>query len=207
MSKKVYITIIVLLSILAICLICARATQTEPNTAVDEPIKDNTQHEKATFLANAINEARVIKIEHVYTPVPYDGETIITPDMIQELPDYERCLSIMAQMLWGEIRGGSDDAVAAVCWCVCNRATERTPAAVITQIQAPGQFHGYKSDYPVDDRLYKIAENVLMQWMMEPYTTVGINRILPEDYIYFGGDGQYNTFRNKYEGGEKITVK
>lgn len=172
-----------------------------------EPTEPTVKEPEPVVIREIVYVPEIQQIEYLYTPVDFDGERMITPDILEELPDFERCVSTMAQMLWGEIRGGSDDAVAAVCWCVCNRAAQRTPAEVIVATLAPGQFHGYDPEHPIDERLYHIAENVLIQWLMEPYTTVGINRILPEDYKWFRGDGQYNTFRNSFIGGTEITVR
>lgn len=199
--ENIFIIIFILVFCLAVGVIYVRATAVNVDTEAEiEPTEPGPM---------VVIKTVYVPKEIVYTPINIPDEPIITPDVIAELPDFERCCAIMAQMLWGEIGAGSDDAVAAVAWCVCNRAAddERTPEAVIEQIVKKGQFYGYDENHPIDARLYKIGESVLIQWMMEPYTTVGINRILPEDYKWFGGDGRYNTFRNSFVGGEKITVK
>lgn len=215
-QKITMVAVIIALCAVIISLIYMRANAVCaadcPHDAVETEPAENLQQEEQSGLEPVVIREIVYvpeiqQIEYLYTPVDFDGERMITPDTLEELPDFERCVAIMAQMLWGEIRGGSDDAVAAVCWCVCNRAAQRTPAEVIVATLAPGQFHGYDPEHPIDERLYGIAENVLIQWMMEPYTTIGINRILPEDYKWFRGDGQYNTFRNSFIGGTEITVR
>lgn len=200
----VFAVVFMALIFVAIIIICARSAEVNVDAADEQP--DRVEIIEKTII---VEKPVYITKDVVYTPVEYTGETIITPDIIMELPDFERCCAIMAQMLFGEIGNGSDEAVAAVAWCVCNRAADdsRTPDAVIEKVVKPNQFYGYNEKNPVDERLYNIARDVLIQWMMEPYTNIGVNRVLPEDYKWFGGDGYYNTFRNSYVGGERITVK
>lgn len=147
-------------------------------------------------------EAQMLELNITYTPTAYPEGKIITPADIQSLPAFERTCAVMAQMFWGEARGETDRGIAATGWCACNRALHatgrRAPEDVLYQIIKDSQFHGYDEANPVEQKLYDIAQNVLIQWMMEPYTSVGIDRVIPEDYLWFSSVDNDNVFRNAY---------
>ena len=104
----------------------------------------------------------------------------------------------LAQTAWGEGRGCSTTEIAAIMWSVLNRvdAWGGTPAS---QCAAPGQFHGYSPNFPVDERLYNLAVDVLCRWSTEHRGNCDdVGRVLPAEYKWFSGDGQHNYFRAAY---------
>lgn len=174
------------------------------------PVKQVETKQPEETQTPAVVEQPVVQEPVQETPAPDYTNLPLTPEIIRAMDGFDSACHDIAQMLYKEIRGGSDRAVAAVVWCACNRAAtggRRLPADVVDQIKRPAQF-AYSASSPVYQRLYDIAADVLVQWMMEPYTSEGINRVLPEDYRWFSGDGRYNTFRNSYSRPyQTITVK
>lgn len=111
----------------------------------------------------------------------------------------EEDICALSRMAWGEARGCGERGIEAVMWCALNRLdTGRWGNTVLKVVSAPSQFFGYDRNHPVTDEIRAIAENVLTAYHN------GAPGIIPPDYIYFTGNGSYNTFRN--EKGEKLTV-
>ncbi|MEG1578414.1 MAG: cell wall hydrolase, partial [Oscillospiraceae bacterium] len=111
----------------------------------------------------------------------------------------------LARMLYGEARGCSTTEQAAVVWCALNRVDSEDPyypddiVAVVTQER---QFHGYDPEHPVLPELLALAEDVLARWSIEGGCVGSVGRVLPEEYLYFTGDGMHNYFWTEYTGGE-----
>ena len=98
---------------------------------------------------------------------------------------------LLAKTAWGEARGCSPTEIAAVMWCILNRADSGDfPDTVVEVVEAPGQFQGYSEDNPVTDDLLTIAYDVLFYWQIGDDT----GRVLPKEYLYFLGDGDHNYF-------------
>lgn len=93
---------------------------------------------------------------------------------------------------------------AACVWCVLNRC-DSFDQTVMEVITAPNQFDGYDISHPVDEDLYGLCEDVLARWYAEKDGSVDVGRVLPEDYLWFHGDGKHNYFRNQYKGGVTYT--
>jgi hypothetical protein len=114
-------------------------------------------------------------------------------------------VTMIAQMLYGEGRGvKSDTEVAAIAWVPFNRYDNESPydwphdlKEIITQ---PDAFVGYDPNNPVWDRLYRIAEDVYIRWLMEQDGQTDIGRVLPSEYTYFCSDGTglHNVFRDAF---------
>lgn len=115
-----------------------------------------------------------------------------------------------AKLLWGEARGVPDLVIgdrvissecqqAAVLWTVLNRYDAGYGDSVTAVITAPGQYHGYSESNPVDSDLLDLTIDVLNRWTHEKWDGDSIGRVLPEDYLWFHGDGTYNYFRNEFE--------
>ena len=118
-------------------------------------------------------------------------------------PEYEMYFTeadviALAQMLYGEARGCTVDNQAKCVWCVLNRVDDpRFPDTIIGVVSAPGQFYGYSPNFPVWDRLYAVALDVLTRWSMEKQGA-DVERELPDTYYWFTGDGSTNWFREVY---------
>lgn len=128
------------------------------------------------------------------TPTPTVCPTIAPIQSPVELDVKE--VEELAKMLYGEARGVTDDVQVAKCaWVALNRVDcEYYPDDLISVLSQSGQFHGYKVDYPVTDRMYTIAEDVLTRYQLEKQG-IEVIRELESDYLYFHGDGVNNHFK------------
>ena len=116
----------------------------------------------------------------------------------------------LAKTLWGEARGVKNNGVvsgdcqrAAVVWCVLNRFDAGYEDSIYEVITAKDQFHGYSASYPVEDDLLELAYDVLDRWNAEKHGEVEVGRVLPAEYLWFGGDGSENRFRDAWKGGNR----
>ena len=116
----------------------------------------------------------------------------------------------LAKTLWGEARGVKDNGIvsgtaqkAAVAWCVLNRYDAGYADSIYGVITAEDQFHGYSASYPVEDDLLELAYDVLDRWNAEQHGETDVGRVLPAEYLWFGGDGTVNRFRDAWKGGNK----
>lgn len=111
----------------------------------------------------------------------------------------ENEINMLAKTVWGEARGCSKLEQSAVVWCILNRvdAGSGTIAEVIT---AEGQFSGYSKNFPVEDNIKDLVQDVVARWKIEKTTCGNIGRTLPKEYLYFSGRGGKNYFRDAYKG-------
>lgn len=118
----------------------------------------------------------------------------------EEQAERERqMVEALAQTVWGEARGCSTTEQAAVVWCILNRADDDGfPDDPLMIVQQKSQFDGYHPDYPVEPELVALVEDVLSRWELEKTAVGSVGRVLPEDYLFFEGDGTHNHFRQNY---------
>ena len=169
--------ICILLLVLLICIIYARATwegEVSPSPA-------------QTVSAEAPSEPEPSEEpEPSQTPVYY--VMYFTEDDV----------AAMAKMLWGEARGCTKDNQIKCAWVVCNRVDDaRFPDTIQGVLSQSSQFHGYDPTYPVTDELYSIAFDVLTRWSYEKQG-IPVRRELPNTYLWFTGNGVENIFREVY---------
>jgi hypothetical protein len=141
------------------------------------------------------------------SPVVYEhlralstGETQ-SPSQSPEYIPNPADVTMLAKLTWGEARGiKSITKQAAVMWCALNRVDAKGHGmgrSVEYVVTFPDQFAGYDPDYPtVDDfgrDLKVLAADVLTRWV-----TGSEGRVLPAEYLWFDGDGEYNYFRDTY---------
>ena len=138
-----------------------------------------------------------------------------TPIDVIEAPEWPKLYTdedaiALAKTLWGEARGVKDNGIvsgtaqkAAVVWCVLNRYDAGYEDSIFEVISAKDQFHGYRASYPVEDDLLELAYDVLERWNAEKHGETDVGRVLPAEYLWFGGDGEVNRFRDAYRGGTK----
>lgn len=106
-------------------------------------------------------------------------------------------VTALAQTLWGECRGCSELQKRAVCWCVFNRVDDsRFPDTVYGVVSQKSQFFGYKTTFPVDDALYELAYECMVDWHN------GQNRVFDERFVFFTGNGRINIFTTEWGGGD-----
>ena len=111
-------------------------------------------------------------------------------------------VEMVAKTIWGEARGiESRMEQAAVAWTICNRA-DAEGKTIAEVVKTPYQFY-YGSDFPtVDDEgrdLVELARDVLTRWSREKHGEVDVGRVLPAEYLWFGGDGIRNHFRDSFD--------
>lgn len=108
---------------------------------------------------------------------------------------------LAGRAVWGEAGGIQDEAQrAAVVWCACNRADAW--GMNIWDVLNVGAFHGLAIQGEVPDEHIELARDVLARWALEAEGWVDVGRALPEQYLYFEGDGVRNHFSTEYGGGE-----
>lgn len=131
------------------------------------------------------------------TPVP---DTVPVSQTAEPYTPDTGEVELLARLIWGEARGCSRAEQEAVCWCVLNRVDDTSgyyPDTVTAVVLQPGQFLGYSEGNPLEETLMDVARDVLTD-----YASGGADRVLPEGYLFFTGDGTTNTFRTTYTGGE-----
>lgn len=129
-------------------------------------------------------------------------EVTVAPAVSEEQDRPSEAAVALARTMWGECRGCSTTEQAGVAWCILNRVdSPEFPGDVVSvcaQDKPCKQFDGYSPDYPVEDDLLALAEDVLARWQLEKMGVGSVGRVLPPDYLYFEGDGIHNHFRRDY---------
>lgn len=130
-------------------------------------------------------------------PEPFVVVRWATPE---EQAERERdTVEALAKTVWGEARGCSTTEQAAVVWCILNRAdSDDFPDDPLDVVRQEGQFDGYDPSYPVEPELVALVEDVMSRWELEDDLVGDVGRVLPEDYLFFEGDGAHNHFRRGY---------
>lgn len=145
----------------------------------------------ASFATTATNE-----VDDPNQEVQATEPEIPTPD--------QKDVEMLAKLIWGEARGvQSKTEQAAVVWCVLNRVDSTGYACggdIEWVITFPGQFQGYDEDHPATSENIDLAIDILMRWYMEKAGYIDTGRVLPEEFLYFHGDGKHNYFTTEYRG-------
>jgi hypothetical protein len=112
---------------------------------------------------------------------------------------------LLAKMLYGECGGVASKMEQAACaWTVLNRVdADDYPNDVRGVVTARKQFVGYRASNPIEDELLDLAKDVLGRWKREKDGETEVGRVLPEDYLWFSGNGKRNRFRNVFAGAKK----
>ena len=110
-------------------------------------------------------------------------------------------VEILTKTVWGEARGCNKLEQSAVIWCILNRV-DAGYGTIIEVVTEPNQFHGYNSNFPVDDETKSLVEDVIARWKLEKTYGGNFGRTLPSEYLYFSADesGISNIFRTKWTG-------
>ena len=108
---------------------------------------------------------------------------------------------LAGRAVWGEAGGIQDYAQrAAVVWCACNRADAwDMDIGDVLNVEA---FHGLAIRGTVPEQHVELARDVLARWTLEAEGWVDVDRVLPERFLYFEGNGIVNLFSTEYGGGE-----
>ena len=146
--------------------------------------------------------------------IPLASRQLIGIDEIEGAPEYEKLYSesdieIAAKIILKEAESvkdncgvSSDCHRAAVIWCILNRV-DAGYGDFEEVATAPNQFAYYPNTRIVKE-FYELAEDVLDRWSQEKAGIKDVGRVLPQDYLWFRGNGKVNIFRNKYKGDYKI---
>lgn len=160
------------------------------NEIVPEPPK------VAAYRPTVIPRAPEIAAAEPSEPVSFDEAfAAAKADVDGELAEW------LGRAIWGEAGGVQDEAQrAAVAWCALNRADAW--GMDIWDVLNVGAFHGLAIQGEVPDEHIELARDVLARWALEAEGWVDVGRALPEQYLYFEGDGVRNHFSTEYGGGE-----
>ena len=146
--------------------------------------------------------------------IPLASRQLIGIDEIEGAPEYEKLYSesdieIAAKIILKEAESVKDNCGvsgdchrAAVIWCILNRV-DAGYGDFEEVATAPNQFAYYQNTRIVKE-FYELAEDVLNRWSQEKAGIKDVGRVLPQDYLWFRGNGKVNIFRNKYKGDYKI---
>ena len=227
MRKALYIItcIVILLCLigLEICIIRLQdrmeATEKAVATVMDEvasnyiPIPENgvKGHQEPEKAIENEEKTEEIEISEEENEIVEEPEEVEPPRLYTD-----EDAAYLAMLIWGEAGGvpelkigdkvvSSEAQQAAVVWTVLNRYDAGFKDSIIGVIMDPGQYDGYSELHPVSDKFMKLALDVLDRWNREKNGETDVGRVLPSDYMWFGGDGTYNYFRNEYEGGTRWT--
>lgn len=163
------------------------------------------------FLLTILLIACIVPPTAEETPPPsvVESESVLpSPELTEEpaeepQPWTDEEVIVLAKMVWGEARGVPSDTEKAACvWCALNRV-DQGYGSIVEVVTAPYQFVGYREGNPVDETLKNLCEDVLARWYAEKDGQNDVGRVLPNDYLWFSGDGSRNHFRNAYKGGDR----
>ena len=130
------------------------------------------------------------------TPTP---EPMSSPEAATSPWTYEE-VEMLAKTIWAEARGVPGTArQAAVAWCALNRLDVGTFGDTLAEVLSKPYQFAYDPASPVTDEFLALADDVLHRWYLEQNGVEDVGRTLPEDYLFFEGDGLENHFRKEYE--------
>lgn len=133
----------------------------------------------------------------VYTPNTYPSQQDVLNTAMEAIPD--ELVAEAALLAWGEYSGTDYAQRTAPIWCACNRADAW--GLTLGEVMHSDAFHGLLTEREVPDEWYDLARETLARWELEKAGYIDVGRTLPSEYLYFGGNGEYNTYRAQYTGG------
>ena len=123
----------------------------------------------------------------------------------------ETLVQALAKTVTAEIGGLTDDKAystarmeeAAVVWCILNRTDtyyEDSGAEQIKKVVKAADQFAYNSWGTIHEGMEDLVVDVLIRWELEKSGLVEeCGRVLPQEYLFFHGDGRHNHFRTKYK--------
>jgi hypothetical protein len=141
----------------------------------------------------------IVPISPVPTEDPKHTEVFETISITGE---NRNTIAIMiAKTMYGEGRGiASITEQACVAWTILNRV-DAGYGSIFAIITSPNQFC-YSEEFPtVDDYdrdLVNLALDVIERWEKEHDGEINVGRVLPSEYLWFGGEKGHNWFRDDY---------
>lgn len=161
----------------------------------------------------------VAESEEIIEPIQVETPELI-PDTPDTPPEYNQLeilleaskqwlngeeIEVLTNLLYGEARGLNKTQKSAVIWCIFNRLDNgKYGDNVISIATAKNQFTGYKKNRTYKDKnayeqCKEIVIDVYCRWYAEQFGYKNVGRTLPQDYLWFYGNGKVNKFRNDYK--------
>lgn len=133
----------------------------------------------------------IFEPEDQVDPVVPNNSYVVTKEEVETL----------AKIVYREARGVSGRKhKAAIVWCILNRLDNGSWGDNIIEVATyPGAF-AWIPDTPVDQDLLSLVIDVVSRWNYERQGLENVGRVLPKDYLYFIGDGEYNYFSKNWKG-------
>lgn len=127
---------------------------------------------------------------------PKSQENVLNTAM-EAIPD--ELVAEAALLAWGEYSGSDYAQRTAPIWCACNRADAW--GLTLDEVMHSDAFHGLLTEREVPAEWYNLARETLARWELEHMGYIDVGRTLPSEYLYFSGNGEFNTYRTEYIGG------
>lgn len=147
-----------------------------------------------------------ISAEQIDLPIRFYWESDYPAASSSEIDLYsEKEVEVLAKTVYGEAAiTHSDFEMSAVVWCILNRVDSKEfPTTILDVVTSPSQFHGYNDGNPVEVHIENLVRDILDRWSAEKGGQADVGRTLPQEYLYFWGDGQHNHFTIDYHGLEE----
>lgn len=149
---------------------------------IEEP-EEQSEEERLVYFSDSIK---------VTVPVE------VKEKIIEQLNSMTYEIQLLSTIAWNE--AGAIPSIthqSAVIWCILNRVdNEKFGTSIIEVATSPNQFAYY--GYIDGEKLQWLATDVLTRWLLEREGYVEVGRTLPQEYLYFIGDGARNHFRTTY---------
>lgn len=149
---------------------------------IEEP-EEQSEEEKLVYFSDSIK---------VMVPVE------VKEKVIEQLNSMTYEIQLLSTIAWNE--AGAIPSIthqSAVIWCILNRVdNEKFGTSIIEVATSPNQFAYY--GYIDGEKLQWLATDVLTRWLLEREGYEEVGRTLPQEYLYFIGDGDRNHFRTTY---------
>lgn len=149
---------------------------------IEEP-EEQSEEERLVYFSDSIK---------VMVPVE------VKEKIIEQLNSMTYEIQLLSTIAWNE--AGAIPSIthqSAVIWCILNRVdSEKFGTSIIEVATSPNQFAYY--GYINGEKLQWLAADVLTRWLLEREGYVEVGRTLPQEYLYFIGDGARNHFRTTY---------
>lgn len=110
-------------------------------------------------------------------------------------------IETLAKIVYREARGIKENFhKAAVVWCILNRVDDGYWGDNIIDVATYPNAFAWVPDTPVKEELVDLVVDVITRWNYEKQGLSDVGRTLPQDYLYFTGDGSYNHFTKEWKG-------
>ena len=163
---------------------------------VADIVRDNRAEEHTCDVLPTIIVEEVVEVVEVVEVIEEVTYEVNAPWSVSDTQ-----ATMLAKLAWGEARGCTTVEQAAVMWCVLNRVDDESgafPDTVEQVITQPNQFY-YSENFPLRIDLYHLALDVLTRWQSEHYMLGESGRVLPREYLWFGGEAGHNWFRTTFQ--------